>query len=388
MLTRRNPIEKRGSKNDKKLSSTTDRSTVSTELLYALFSRIDDIETKLEAHFNKIVEEINKGNHAKDVKFNQIFPRFCALKAMDESHTTAKHYESVFSRFFEYMDEQHPDVNNLNELEPIMISGYVKWLKEVPKKGSNGSEKLADRSINGYIKRLRHAFEIIDKVGTQELREPLLTIKRPRLKKKPYIPTEAEMARIPEVLKTLRKSGNEDAKYTAFIGATIVQMCGRTKALSELRFDMIEENGDGGPVVSYIGKHGVEQVKGITNRWYKDFLKEWKEYVQKKYGNTPYFFPRKRNGDISHLTDEQLRTKFKEFIRLCDLPQLTVHSFRYIYATKLYMKGVPRDEIKDILGVDKRTLNFYIKATEERKKKAIFAHMPKVCALPKDREVG
>ena len=156
-----------------------------------------------------------------------------------------------------------------------------------------------------------------------------------------------------------------------------------TNALSGLRFDMIEENGDHEPIVSYIGKHRVEQVKGITNEWYKGFLEEWRDYVQEKYDKTPYFFPRKRNGEISHITDEQLRMKFKEFMRICGLPKLTVHSFRYIYATKLYLKGVPPDAIKDILGVDKRTLKYYVKATQERKKRALFTHLEKVSVLPK-----
>ena len=70
-------------------------------------------------------------------------------------------------------------------------------------------------------------------------------------------------------------------------------------------------------------------------------------------------------------------------MRLCDLPQLTVHSFRYIYATKLYHLGVTKEKIKDILGVDERTLKFYIKATEERKKKVQFKYLEEVSALPK-----
>ena len=138
-------------------------------------------------------------------------------------------------------------------------------------------------------------------MGTQELREPLIIIKRPHLKKKPYIPTDEELARVPVKLKILRNCRSEDARYLAFIGATVLQFCGRTNALSGLRFDMIEENGDGKPIVSYRGKHMVEQIKGLTNEWYKNFLKEWKRYVKSKYGDTPYFFPRRCNGKVSHL---------------------------------------------------------------------------------------
>lgn len=72
-------------------------------------------------------------------------------------------------------------------------------------------------------------------------------------------------------------------------------------------------------------------------------------------------------------------------MRMCGLSQLTIHSFRYIYATKLYLKGVPRDAIKDILGVDKKTLKYYIKAMKERKKKVLFTYLEKVSILPKGK---
>ena len=338
--------------------------------------RFDRLEKKLEAFAN----EVNNGNHVKDILLSKLFSRFCALKAIDESHPTANRYKTMFNRFFEFMSENHLEVNNLSELTPIIMSGYVKWLKE--RRIKNG-EKLADRSINGYIKKIRHALEIIDKVGTQELREPLIIIKRPRFKRNPYIPADEELTRIPEVLKTLRQSVNKDTRYLAFIAATVLQFCGRTNALSELRFDMIEENGDDKPTVSYIGKHRVEQIKGLTNEWYKSFLKEWREHMKNEYGDTPYVFPRVWGEKINHITDRHLRERFKEFMQMCELPQLTVHSWRYIYATKLYLKGVPPDEIKDILGVDKRTLKYYVKATQERKKKALFTHLEKVSALPK-----
>jgi integrase len=227
--------------------------------------------------------------------------------------------------------------------------------------------------------------EILDSRGTQGLRERLITIKRPRTKKEIYIPSNEQLARIPEMLKMLRESDSEENRYLAFLVATVVQFCGRTRALSRLRFDMIEGLDSDEPIVKYIGKHRVKQIKGITNDWYKDFLREWKQFVQQKYENTPYFFPTERNGEITHIEDDWLRTRFKAFMRMCGLPQLTIHSFRYIYATKLYLMGVPPDAIKDILGVDKKTLKYYVKATEERKKKVLFKYMEKVSALPKEK---
>lgn len=346
-------------------------------------TRLDRLENKLEILVDKVIDELNNRNKPKGLPLDNFFSRFCALKGLDEKHLTARAYKTGLKQFLKFLEENYPNVRNLNELEPIMISKFVRYLKgkEVFSRKHERWEKLADRTVNSYIKQLRHALQIVDKAGTQELREPLITIRRPILKKNPYIPTDEELAGIPKMLKILRESKREENQYLAFIAATVLQFCGRTNALSKLKFNMIEglEEGEQ-PIVSYIGKHGVEQVKGITNGWYRKFLKEWKEYVQRKYGNTPYFFP---NREKEHIIDRTLRRKFIEFMKMCGLPNLTVHSFRYIYATKLYLKGVPLDAIKDILGVDKRTLKYYIKATQERKKEISFTYLEKVSALPK-----
>jgi integrase len=285
------------------------------------------------------------------------------------------------------MRKKYPNMKSLTDLTPIMVSEYVRHLKDkrIFSKRRNQWESLSERTINEHIKKLRHALQIVDSHGTQELRERLISIKRPRTKKEIYIPSEEELAKIPEMLKNMRKSKREDYKYLAFVAATVLQFCGRTNALSELSFDMVDGlEEDEKPIVSYIGKHGVEQVKGLTNEWYRDFLKEWKVYIQRRYRDISYFFPREWNGEMGHITDEQLRVKFKKFMQICGLPQLTVHSWRYIYATKLYLKEVSPDAIKDILEVDKRTLKYYVKATQERKKRALFTYLEKVSALPKE----
>lgn len=372
---------------EKNFNKSTYRSVLTQDQFYALLARLDRLEKKLKILIDKVIDEINNGNKPKDLPLNGFFSTFRTLKTWDEDHSSAKGYKSSLNGFFRFLKERYPDVRNLRELTPIMISEYIKYHKgrHIFSKRHNRWEKLSERTINAHIKKLRHALETVDSQGTQELRERLITIKRPRLKKNVYIPSDEELARIPELLKKLRGSRREDCKYLVFIAATVLQLCGRTNALSELGFDMIEGLEEGKkPIVSYIGKHGVEQVKGITNEWYKDFLREWKEEVQHRFGQTPYFFPLVENGQVKHIADRTLRLKFKEFMQMCGFPQLTVHSVRYIYATKLYLKGVPKDAIKDILGVDERTLKYYIKAMQERKKRALFTHLEKVSALPKE----
>jgi hypothetical protein len=56
-----------------------------------------------------------------------------------------------------------------------------------------------------------------------------------------------------------------------------------------------------------------------------------------------------------------------------------VYSEFNILQTSLHAcQGVTPDEVKDILGVDKRTFKHYVKATQERKKKVLFKHLEKV----------
>ena len=41
---------------------------------------------------------------------------------------------------------------------------------------------------------------------------------------------------------------------------------------------------------------------------------------------------------------------------------ISIHSFRCIYVTRAIPDGVPVDAIKDMLGIDEKTLKYYIKA--------------------------
>lgn len=176
----------------------------------------------MEKLLDKVLNEVNNGNKPKDLPLEQFFSRFCALKGLDENHPTAIVYRSRLNLFFKFLAENHPKVGNLNELTPIMISKFVRYLKarQVHVKKYKTWEKISDRTINSHIRGLRYLLEILDKVGTQELREPLITIKRPRSKKNPYIPTDEELARVSELLKKLRESRREDYRHLAFIAAT------------------------------------------------------------------------------------------------------------------------------------------------------------------------
>jgi len=171
--------------------------TISERQFQALMTKLDRLENKLGILISKVIEEVNNGNKSKDLPLNKFFSRFRALKGLDEDHPTARRYKTGFNQFLKFLGENYPRVKNLNELEPIMISKFVRHLKarQVYSRKRDRWEKLADRTINGYIKKLRHTLEVVDKAGTQELREPIIMIRRPHLKKNPYIPTDEELAK-------------------------------------------------------------------------------------------------------------------------------------------------------------------------------------------------
>ena len=315
---------------------------------HVLMARLDRLENKLQILIDKVMDEVSNGNKPKDLPLNEFFSTLCTLKGWNEQYPSAIVYERNLGLFFKFMRKKYPKMKSLRELTPTMVCEYVRHLKNkrIFSRRRDQWEGLSEHTISEHIKKLRYALEIVDSRGTQELRQRLITIKRPKTKKEVFTPTDEEPARIPEMLKVLRESRNEESRYLAFIAATVLQMCGKTHEIANLRFDMRDglEEGEQ-PTVCYIGKHRVEQVKAITNEWYRGFLEEWKQHVQQGYRNTPYFFPNQNGG---HLSDRDIRRKFKYFMRMCGLPQLTIHSFRYIYATKLYLKGVPQDAIKDI----------------------------------------
>lgn len=188
---------------EKYFNKSTHKSPVTQDQFYTLMAKLDRLESKLELLINKVIDEVNNGNKPKDLPFNKFFSRFCALKGLDENHSTATAYKSRLNQFFKFLAENYPKVGNLKELTPIVISKFVRYLKtrQAYLKKYKRWEKISDRTINSHIRGLRYLLEILDKVGTQELREPLITIKRPRSKKNPYIPTDEEFARVPELLK-------------------------------------------------------------------------------------------------------------------------------------------------------------------------------------------
>lgn len=156
---------------------------------HAIMARLDQLEDKMD----RILNEINNENKPKDLPLSMFFSTFCVLKAWDERHPSARTNKSSLNQFFKFLRGQYPDVENLRELTPIMVSEYVKHLKDsFFSKKRNRWEKLSDRTVNAHIKKLRHALEVIDSRGTQKLREHLITIKRPKTKKEIYTPTDEE----------------------------------------------------------------------------------------------------------------------------------------------------------------------------------------------------
>jgi len=79
-------------------SSQNIKSLISPEQFYTLTARFDKLEAKIEVLINKIIDEANNGNHQKEISLTNFFTRFCTLKAIDESHPTARSCKTAFAR--------------------------------------------------------------------------------------------------------------------------------------------------------------------------------------------------------------------------------------------------------------------------------------------------
>jgi len=98
------------------------RSVLMQDQFYALLARLDRLEKKLKILIDKVIDEVNNGNRPKDLSLNEFFSTFCTLKAWDEDCSSAKGCKSSLNWFFRFLKERYPDVRNLRELTPIMIS--------------------------------------------------------------------------------------------------------------------------------------------------------------------------------------------------------------------------------------------------------------------------
>jgi len=86
---------------------------------HVLTSRLDRLEKKMERLLNNALTEVNNGNKPKDLPLDEFFSRFCTLKRINEDHPTARAYKTGLNRFFKFLEENYPEVKNLNELEPV-----------------------------------------------------------------------------------------------------------------------------------------------------------------------------------------------------------------------------------------------------------------------------
>ena len=144
---------------------------VGEDRFQVIIARFDQLEAKMEALIGNILDEINDGHKPKNLPLNEFFSTFCTLKAWNEKHPSAIVYKASLGLFLKFMSKKYPNVKNLRELTPIMVSEYVRYLKDkrIYSKRRNQWESLSERTINEHIKKLRHALEIVDSVGLRSL---------------------------------------------------------------------------------------------------------------------------------------------------------------------------------------------------------------------------
>ena len=118
-------------------------------------ARFDQLEHKLESFIDRVIDEVNNGNKPKDLPLNEFFSIFCTLKAWDKRHPSAMVYKGSLGLFLKFMGKKYPSVKSLRELTPMIISEYLRHLKDkrIFSKTRNQWESLSERTINEHIKK-------------------------------------------------------------------------------------------------------------------------------------------------------------------------------------------------------------------------------------------
>jgi hypothetical protein len=76
-------------------------------LLHDITARFDQLEVRLGNLINKVITEVNNGNKPKNLLLDDFFSTFCALKAWDEDHPSARDKSSL-NWFFRFLKEGYP----------------------------------------------------------------------------------------------------------------------------------------------------------------------------------------------------------------------------------------------------------------------------------------
>lgn len=306
------------------------------------------------------LEKVSK----KNVKLiNQYF----SFKNMNLSEDSKKSYQSDFNQFLVYLMEFHDNVfitDLLNEEDGIddMVDILEQYMMFCTSHLGNNERRVQRRmsSISSLFLYLRRKRKIKE--------NPIEYLERPKAgagEKTQIKQTYLTEEQVNEIRTKLAEQG--DLQMEVYFELALTSMA-RVKALNSIKLEQI--NFEKGVIDDVREKEGYDVTLYPSGRC-MELLNKWIEYRKENNIECEHLFITKREGKWEQISKGTMQTSWvKKIGNLIDVKELHNHDFRHSYATLLYNKGLPLEEVSKLLNHKSTdvTLSHYIKQDEGKLK--------------------
>lgn len=256
---------------------------------------------------------------------------------------TLKAYRIDLKQFFEYVQEDMPEKNKIEE-----------YITELHKKYKQKTIKRKIASIKAYYNYLEEC-EIIDDSPFRKIRV--------KFKETTVLPRVIPREEIELLLNYMysRENVNSDKTYKYWLRdiavvETLFATGARVYEISHIKLDCINLNTG---LIKIMGKGGKERYIQVAAPEVLDILKKYYEYNSEAIKTSGFFFVNSRGN---RYTEQSIRLMLKKYTKLAGIKRnITPHMFRHSFATYLIEEEVDVTYVQQILGHSSiKTTQIYI----------------------------
>lgn len=291
--------------------------------------------------------------------------KYFNFKNMNLSESSKASYESDFNQWLIFINEKFNSGSLSNE-------DILKILKD-----EDGMEDMVD-TIEDYIafctsilgnneRRIQRRLSSISSFFLFLLKKrriksnPLDFIERPSVSagEKPQV-TQTFLTS--EQIEAIRSGleGSENLQLRLYFELSLSTML-RVNAVCNIKVDQIDF--ESGIVIGVKEKEGYV-VDGLLSDLTIQLIKEWLEYRKENGIESEYLFVTRYGGEWKQVTKNTMQTVWtKKIGKIVDVPELHPHDFRHSGSSLLFNKGLPLEDVQELLNhrSPDTTLKHYIK---------------------------
>ena len=301
------------------------------------------------------------GDIAND-EFKIALKEYCKHRSANISFLTVADCKRNIVRFYDFLEENYPDIKCLSELNRDILEDYFVYLRT--------ESGLTQYLINHSIWNLKIFFETIDLLDLPNIPEFNLILETDyafKTEKAPNPFTKEELESIKGIIPKLEKP------YNLILFCLFMLGC-RVGEILNLKISQIRKHSDGSYyILLYQYKTKAEYEKPLVDALAK-LINSQISYNKKRFGeNAIYVFSGKKEDKPiapSTLTQNISRVLFEENILDKDGKPLhcNTHRFRSTFATNLLQSGVEPNSVSKMLGQKcSDSVYYYIDVTDKEK---------------------